>query len=150
MKFRDAIGDDLPAIVALLADDSLGSTREDANIPLAQEYITAFKDISAQAGNQLIVIVDEDDIVLGCLQLTIVAGIARRGMKRATIEGVRVHRDLRGSGAGTNLFNYAIERARQAGCGLVQLTTDKDRPDAHRFYEGLGFEPSHVGMKLSL
>ncbi|MDJ0920107.1 MAG: GNAT family N-acetyltransferase [Henriciella sp.] len=150
MIFRDAIRDDLPAIVQMLADDRLGATRETFADPLPDAYATAFDDICDQTGNRLIVAVDEYDRVSACLQLTFIPGIARRGMKRGLIEGVRVRRDLRGTNIGTRLFEYAIEAARTAGCGLVQLTTDKQRPDAHSFYEKLGFEASHTGMKLIL
>ncbi len=149
MRFRDAQREDLDAIVALLADDELGRVRENLETPLPQVYLTAFDELTAQAGNRLIVAVEDDEII-GCLQLTFTAGIARQGLKRATIEGVRVSRDVRGSGIGQKLFEYAIEEARRGGCGMVQLTTDKVRPDTHRFYEALGFEPSHVGMKLML
>jgi len=150
MKFRDANIDDLPTIVELLADDPLGATREEFCIPLPDAYITAFSELREQDGNRLIVGVDDHEIVRACLQLTLIPGIARRGMKRALIEGVRVHSDVRGTSIGTEIFQYAIQEARKAGCGLIQLTTDKTRPDAHRFYEKLGFEDSHIGMKLIL
>ena len=148
--FRDATEQDLYAVVALLADDVLGAERETLSDPLPLEYIQAFQELMAQIGNRLIVAVDPGGAIKGCLQLTMIPGIARRGAKRATIEGVRVSRDQRSTGLGTRLFEYAIEEARKAGCQLVQLTTDKARPDAHRFYERLRFEPSHVGMKLTL
>lgn len=150
MIFREAQEPDLHDIVALLADDILGAQRENHTHPVAQEYVDAFHALTRQDGNRLIVAVDEQGDIKGCLQLTITAGLARRGMARTTIEGVRVSADQRGSGLGTALFEYAIAEARKANCGLVQLTTDKTRPDAHRFYERLGFEPSHVGMKLKL
>lgn len=150
MKIRDAEINDLYEIVGLLADDILGKNRETHTKPLPKEYIRAFEQLSKQQGNRLIVAVDEDGIVQGCLQLTIVPGIARRGTCRATIEGVRVSSDMRRSGLGGALFEYAIEEARQAECDLVQLTTDQGRPEAHKFYERQGFEPTHIGMKLAL
>lgn len=150
MNFRDANIDDLPTVVELLADDPLGATREEFALPLPEAYMTAFNEILEQRGNRLIVGVDNNETVRACLQLTLIPAIARRGMKRALIEGVRVHSDLRGSNIGTEIFRYAIQEAQDAGCGLVQLTTDKTRPDAHRFYENLGFEASHIGMKLIL
>ncbi len=150
MQFRDARREDLEALVKLLADDELGRMRENLETPLPRAYLNAFEELTAQIGNRLIVAVEEDETIIGCLQLTLTVGIARQGMKRATIEGVRVTRNARGSGIGKQLFEHAIEEARLSGCGMVQLTTDKSRPDAHRFYERLGFEPSHVGMKLVL
>ncbi|MEL6871073.1 MAG: GNAT family N-acetyltransferase [Pseudomonadota bacterium] len=150
MQFRDATEQDLAAIVALLADDILGAQRELVAEPLPNEYAAAFQELSQQAGNRLIVAEDEAQRIVGCLQLTITPGIARRGAKRATIEGVRVAANTRGSGLGAQIIKYAIDQARCANCHLVQLTTDKTRPDAHRFYENLGFLPSHIGMKLNL
>jgi GNAT superfamily N-acetyltransferase len=150
MIFREATEQDLHAIVELLADDTLGATREKLTNPLPVEYTTAFQELTDQIGNHLIVASAPDGSIKGCLQLTITPGIARMGAKRATIEGVRVSRDERNTGLGTKLFEYAIEEAKKAGCQLVQLTTDKARPDAHRFYERLSFEASHVGMKLKL
>ena len=149
MEFRDAVPGDLRAIVKLLADDALGATRERDEDPLPQEYRAAFAAMERQGGNSLIVAV-EDGAVVGCLQLTLIAGISRLGMTRAQIEAVRVDRGYRSRGLGEALFRHAIERAREAGCGLVQLTTDRSRGDAQRFYERLGFEASHLGMKLDL
>ena len=150
LKFRDAAEEDLYAIVSLLADDELGSKRERLSDPLPEEYLIAFREITAQIGNRMIVAVDETDTVKACLQLTYTPGLARMGAKRATIEGVRVSADERNTGLGTKLFEYAISEASKANCQLVQLTTDKERPDAHRFYERLGFKPTHEGMKLNL
>ena len=150
MRFRMATLDDLAAIVKLLADDPLGAEREEFRDPLPPEYVAAFHAIERQTGNCVIVVVDNKNIVHGCLQLTYTPGIARKGMCRATIEGVRVSRAHRGSGLGAKLVAFAIEEARKANCGLVQLTTDRTRYDAHRFYEKLGFEPSHIGMKFKL
>lgn len=150
MKFRAATQDDLHAVVEMLADDVLGAQRERLEDPLPSAYTEAFEAIERQPGNQVIVAVDDNDNVIGCLQLTLTPGLARLGMTRATIEGVRIARDHRNTGLGEELFRFAIDEARRAGCGLVQLTTDRARPDAHRFYERLGFEPSHIGMKRKL
>ncbi|MDM5225971.1 GNAT family N-acetyltransferase [Cytobacillus sp. NJ13] len=147
MHFRKANEDDLPAIVRLLADDELGAEREKYEEPLPDCYYKAFAEIEAQAGNQIILAID-GQTVIGCLQLTIIPGLARQGMKRAQIEGVRVDHCSRGNGVGEALFKEAIAIAKSQGCGLVQLTTDKQRNDAHRFYNKLGFLASHEGMKL--
>ncbi|MHA7899440.1 MAG: GNAT family N-acetyltransferase [Henriciella sp.] len=150
MIFRDAELADLYGIVALLADDVLGRQREKLSDPLPEGYIDAFRALQEQAGNHLIVGIDDDGEVKACLQITMVPGIARLGAKRATIEGVRVSADHRNAGLGQRLFEHAIDLARKADCQLVQLTTDKTRPDAARFYERLGFTATHEGMKLVL
>jgi ribosomal protein S18 acetylase RimI-like enzyme len=146
---RRAKAVDLPAIVRMLANDPLGRTRERYAEPLPEEYGRAFAAVEAQRGNEILV-AEADGQVIGCLQLTLIPGLTRLGMTRAQIEGVRVDETRRGERIGERLFLAAIERARAAGCGLVQLTTDASRPDAHRFYERLGFVASHVGMKLAL
>ncbi|GAA0339904.1 GNAT family N-acetyltransferase [Oceanobacillus sp. FSL W7-1281] len=147
MHFRKAQKEDLRAIVRLLADDELGSGRERYEDPLPEEYDQAFDAIEAQIGNQVILALEEE-VVIGCVQLTIIPGLARLGMKRAQIEGVRVDKKYRGKQIGEALFKEAIAIAKAEKCGLVQLTTDKQRNDAHRFYERLGFSASHEGMKL--
>lgn len=147
VTIREAHSDDLPTIVALLADDPLGRTRE-APADLAA-YRRAFAEIAAQPGNTILV-ADDDGTVVGCLQLTMIPGLARSGMRRGQIEGVRIAAAERGRKLGERLIAEAIARARAAGCGLVQLTTDRSRPDAHRFYERLGFVASHLGLKLML
>ena len=149
MEFRNATLDDLPAIVGLLADDDLGRGREHRGGPLPEEYLVAFAAMAEQPGNRMIVAV-EDGVVVGCLQLTRIAGLSRRGMLRAQIEAVRIARGRRGAGIGDALMRHAIDLARRDGCGLVQLTTDRSRDDAHRFYERLGFVASHLGMKLEI
>ncbi|MBM3549519.1 MAG: GNAT family N-acetyltransferase [Alphaproteobacteria bacterium] len=149
LTIRRATAEDLPAIVRMLVNDSLGKTRERYAEPLPGEYLRAFAEVEAQKGNEVLV-AEADGRVIGCLQLTLIPGLTRLGMTRAQIEGVRVDETRRGEKIGERLFLAAIERARQAGCGLVQLTTDASRPDAHRFYERLGFVASHVGMKLAL
>ena len=149
MEFRIANKNDLSSIVRLLADDELGSQRERFEEPLPAAYYEAFKAVELQVGNQIILAV-ENQRVIGCLQLTIIPGLARQGMKRAQIEGVRVDRNYRGKRIGERLFEEAISIAKSEECGMVQLTTDKHRNEAHRFYEKLGFSASHEGMKLIL
>jgi ribosomal protein S18 acetylase RimI-like enzyme len=147
--FRLTTEADLPGVVQLLADDPIGATREQYTEPLPEPYRTAFRAMQAQSGNELLV-AEHNGAIVGCLQLTVIPGISRLGSCRAQIEGVRVSSARRGTGLGEALMRDAIERARVAGCTLVQLTTDATRDDAQRFYERLGFAPSHVGMKLLL
>lgn len=149
MIIRRATEVDLPAVVRLLADDPLGATREQVAEPLPAPYRAAFAAMEAQAGNELLVAVTGGEVV-GCLQLTVIPGISRLGATRAQIEGVRVASTQRGAGIGEALVQEAIARAAGAGCSLVQLTTDGTRLDAQRFYERLGFEATHVGLKLQL
>jgi GNAT superfamily N-acetyltransferase len=144
---RRAVAADLPAIVGLIADDSLGRTREGG--PDDAAYARAFAAIERDPNNALYVI-DRAGEVIGCAQLTIIPGLARRGLTRGQIEGVRVSSGHRGQGLGRWFFERLIAIARESGCGLVQLTSDAARPDAHRFYESLGFTASHVGFKLAL
>ncbi|MFE8016884.1 GNAT family N-acetyltransferase [Streptomyces sp. CAI-85] len=147
LEIRPAVTEDVPAIVALLADDPLGARRESPDD--LTPYLTALERISADPNQRLVVAVREGRVV-GTLQLTIVPGLSRRGATRSVIEGVRVHADERGSGLGTRFIEWAIEESRRENCQLVQLTSDSTRTDAHRFYERLGFEATHVGFKLSL
>ncbi|MGG4604146.1 N-acetyltransferase family protein [Paenalcaligenes sp. Me131] len=147
LSFRTAQHDDLPAIIALLSDDPLGATREGNEYEAA--YHAAFMAIQAQRGNSLIV-AEHQNKVVGVLQLTLIPGLSRGGMLRAQLESVRVSSQHRGLGIGRKMLEYAIAHARTAGCGMVQLTSDKQRTDALRFYEGLGFAPSHEGFKLML
>ncbi|MGH6760624.1 MAG: GNAT family N-acetyltransferase [Phyllobacterium sp.] len=149
LRFRRAAADDLGGIVALLADDDLGKGREDASLPLNVRYSAAFAAIDADP-NQLLVCVEEGDRLVGCLQLSFIPGLSRLGLWRGQIESVRIASDCRGGGLGQAVFAWAIDECRRRGCGLVQLTTDKARPDALRFYESLGFVASHRGLKLSL
>ena len=146
---RLATAEDLPAIVHLLADDFLGQQREDLSEPLNENYINAFKEIDADANNELIV-AELDGKDIGTLQLTFTPSLSYRGSKRCTVESVRVDTSLRGKGIGREMMLWAIERAKEKGCISMQLTSHKNREDAHRFYEQLGFAKSHVGMKLSL
>ena len=146
---RAARRDDLPRIVELLADDQLGATREHVSDPVSDSYVAAFDAINAQSGNW-ITIAELEGVVVGCLQLTLVPGLSRRGATRAFIEGVRVASSHRGRRIGELLVLDAIERAKAASCSLVQLTTDASRKDAHRFYERLGFVPTHIGYKMHI
>jgi GNAT superfamily N-acetyltransferase len=143
---REARREDVPEIVALLADDAIGAGREG---PADDAYYAAFELIAADPGNQLLV-AEADGRIVGTLQLTIIPGLSRHGMLRAQIEGVRVSSDQRGRGLGQAMIEWAIDAARGQGCGLVQLTSDKRRPDAVRFYQSLGFTASHEGLKLPL
>lgn len=144
--FRRATAGDVPAIVALLADDLLGAAREKPGDPA---YDAAFAAIDADP-NQLLVVVEQAGVVVGCLQITFIPGLSHRCLWRGQIESVRIAASERGSGLGRRVFAWAIEQCRARGCGLVQLTTDKTRADARRFYEALGFVASHEGMKLRL
>ncbi|WP_327235634.1 GNAT family N-acetyltransferase [Streptomyces sp. NBC_01317] len=147
LEIRPAGPDDLPAIVALLADDPLGAQRES---PDDLTPYTAALDRLTRDPHQQAVVAVRDGRVVGTLQLTIIPGLSRRGATRSIIEAVRVHADERGSGLGTRFVEWAIEESRRQGCHLVQLTSDTTRTDAHRFYERLGFTASHVGFKLSI
>ncbi|WP_316527255.1 GNAT family N-acetyltransferase [Kitasatospora brasiliensis] len=147
LTIRRAVPEDLPAIVAMLADDPLGATRESPDD--LTPYRTAFARIDGDP-HQHLVVADRAGRTVGTLQLTLVPGLSRAGATRTIIEGVRVHADERGSGLGTELIQWAVERSRELGAALVQLTSDATRTDAHRFYERLGFTASHVGFKLKL
>lgn len=147
--FRRAVRADLPDIVRLLADDPLGAKREEYTSPLPDSYYAAFDAIDADPNNELIVVELQDKIV-GVLQITYIPYVTYRGSWRALIEGVRVDSSMRSTGIGRKLFSWAIERAARRGCHLVQLTSDKARPDAIRFYTSLGFVASHEGLKLHL
>ncbi|MDH6435842.1 GNAT superfamily N-acetyltransferase [Streptomyces sp. SAI-144] len=147
LEIRPAALDDLSAIVGMLADDPLGAQRESPD-DLAP-YASALERLSSDP-NQHLVVATREGRVVGTLQLTVIPGLSRRGATRSIIEGVRIHADERGSGLGTRLIEWAIEESRRQNCQLVQLTSDKTRIDAHRFYERLGFTASHVGFKLAL
>lgn len=149
LTFREAQLADLERVVQLLADDPLGSKRESFTTPLEPGYLQAFASIEADPNNELVV-VERAGMVIGVLQITFIPYLTYRGSWRALIEGVRVAAEARSSGVGRQLFLWAIDRARERGCALVQLTSDKARPDAIRFYQSLGFSPSHEGMKLQL
>ncbi|BCB82536.1 GNAT family N-acetyltransferase [Phytohabitans flavus] len=146
LAFRAASRADLPAIVAMLADDSLGTARESADDP---SYAAAFDQIDADPRNTLVV-ADRAGEVVGTMQLTYIPSLTYRGGERLQIEAVRIRADQRGRGLGREMIQWAIDQGRARGCRLVQLTTDKRRDDAHRFYASLGFAATHEGMKLTL
>ncbi len=147
LVIHDAGASDVPAIVAMLADDMLGRDREAAVVDPA--YLAAFAAIEADPNNRLLVAMQGSEVV-GCFQLTFIPGLSRGGAWRMQIESVRVAATQRGHGTGSAMMRWAIEQARGRGCALVQLTSDKRRGDAHSFYRRLGFEASHEGMKLAL
>ena len=149
IAFRRAGIDDLPAMLAMLAEDVLGAVREDLGGAARARYEAAFRHIQAQQGNAILLAIGGDEIV-GMLQLTFIPGLSHQGAMRAQIESVRVKGNARGRGIGRRLFGEAITLAREAGCAVVQLTTDRRRDDALRFYESLGFTATHWGMKFAL
>lgn len=150
VTLRRAAAGDVPAIVDLLAADQLGATRDGVSSKEdLQPYLSAFDAINSDPAHLLVVAADGAQ-VLATMQLSFLPGLARRGALRAQIEEARVRDDHRGRGLGAALFQWAIEEARRRQCALVQLTTDKSRADAHRFYERLGFVASHEGLKLRL
>lgn len=150
MPVRAATRADVPAIVALLADDVLGGRREVPGEPLADDYWTAYDAIEADPNHCLVVVEGDEGQVLGCLQLSVLPHLTFRGGWRAQIEGVRVAAGVRGQGIGRQLFDWAITEARRRGCHVVQLTTNTQRPEALAFYETLGFTATHRGMKRYL
>ncbi|MBT8400992.1 MAG: GNAT family N-acetyltransferase [Rhodothermia bacterium] len=149
LEFRAAARDDVRSIVRLLADDPHGSNREDFGDPLPEDYYNAFEAIDEDRNNELVVACSNGRVV-GVLQLTFIPHLTYTGGWRAQIEGVRIDAALRSTGVGRTMLEWAIERARERGCHVVQLTTDRLRHEAKRFYEGLGFEATHDGMKLHL
>jgi ribosomal protein S18 acetylase RimI-like enzyme len=149
LTFRKAAEQDLDSIVKMLSDDILGSKRERYEQPLPISYIKAFRAIDTDPNNELIVACLQEEVV-GVQQITFTPYITHQGGWRATVEGVRTASAVRGQGAGTELIQYAIQRAKDRGCHLIQLTTDKQRPEALRFYEKLGFHATHEGLKLKL
>jgi GNAT superfamily N-acetyltransferase len=150
VTLREAVVDDVPSLVELLAADQLGSARESADsVEGLAPYVRAFEAIDDDPAH-LLVVADAVRRVVATLQLSFIPGLARRGALRAQIEAVRVHADLRGNGIGGAMLAWAIDEARRRGCALVQLTSDKQRAEAHRFYSALGFTASHEGFKLIL
>lgn len=147
LEIRPATAEDVPAIVAMLADDPLGAQRESPQD--LTPYLTALERLAADP-NQHVVVAVREGRVIGTLQLTVNPGLSHKGAARAIIEGVRIHADERGSGLGTQLIEWAVDESRRQNCRMVQLTSDNSRTDAHRFYERLGFTASHVGFKLPL
>lgn len=150
MKFRRASFEDLTAIVKLISDDKLGVLRENYCMPLPVEYETAFKRIDGDENQELIVVTDKQEEIIGVFQLSFIQYLTYQGGIRAQIEGVRVRDDYRGEGVGEEMIRWAIQRAKQRNAHLLQLTTDKKRPRALQFYEKMGFVASHEGLKLHL
>lgn len=149
MIFREATIDDLPAVVAMLADDPLGQHREEFAEPLPESYVLAFESIDADPHQELIVL-EQEASVIGTMQLSYLQYLNYRGGVRLQIESVRIHREFRGQNLGQAMIRWAIDRGRDRGAHIVQLTSDKQRPAAISFYERLGFEATHEGMKLHL
>lgn len=149
VTFREATIQDLDRIVYMISDDILGNTRELYTRPLPESYVKAFQSIDSDPNNELVVVCFGEEIA-GVQQITFTPYITHQGGWRATIEGVRIASSARGKGVGSMLIRWAIQRAKERGCRMVQLTTDKKRPEALHFYEKLGFKASHEGMKLHL
>ncbi|TRL40487.1 GNAT family N-acetyltransferase [Rhizobium straminoryzae] len=150
VEIRKAAHRDLGAIVAMLADDALGLSREVVSDPVDSRYEAAFAAIDADPNQLLAVVVRADGAVIGCLQVSFIPGLSRLGLWRGQIESVRIASGERGGGLGRLMIGWAIEECRKRGCGLVQLTSDKRREEALRFYESLGFEATHEGFKMNL
>lgn len=150
LNFRKATKSDVIFIVEMLADDPLGQKREAYATPLQKKYYTAFENISKDTNQELMVVENEAMDIIGTLQLTFIPYLTYQGGVRAQIEAVRIHKDYRGKGLGEQFFIWAINRAKTKGAHVLQLTSDKKRPSAIRFYEKLGFKASHEGMKLHL
>lgn len=149
LVFRKAIKSDIENLINLLADDELGSKREDASLPVNQRYLDTFLSIEKDPNNELTVVESYGNLV-GMLQLTFIPYLTHTGSWRCLVEGVRIASNFRGQGVGTEFINWAIRRAQQRQCSIVQLTSDKQRPGALRFYEALGFVASHEGFKLKI
>tara|TARA_X000000368_G_C22733770_1_gene580667 strand:+ start:89 stop:544 length:456 start_codon:yes stop_codon:yes gene_type:complete len=148
MNFRKATKNDVSVIVEMIADDELGRKRENFQIPLPSEYLIAFEKINSDENQELIVVENEDLEIIGTLQLSFIQYLTYRGGIRAQIEAVRIRKDKRGLGIGKIIFEWAINRSKARKAHLLQLTTDKKRPKAIKFYEELGFKQSHEGMKM--
>lgn len=148
MNFREATRGDVTKIVEMIADDELGKTRENFKIPIPDDYLTAFENINGDQNQELIVVEDEHSEIIGTLQLSFIQYLTYRGGIRAQIEAVRIRRDKRGLGIGKTMFEWAMNRAKERNAHLLQLTTDKKRPKAIKFYEDLGFTATHEGMKM--
>ena len=150
LMFRKAKEDDIPIIVEMLSDDELGSKREDYKVPLPKSYYDAFQNIFQDKNQELIILENFNNEIIGTLQLTFIQYLTYRGGLRAQIDAVRIQKKFRGKGFGKKIFKWAIKRSIDKGAHLVQLTTDKQRPVAIEFYRELGFRDSHMGMKLNL
>lgn len=148
MKFRKATKKDLLEIVEMIADDELGKQRENFKNPLPHQYLSAFEQINSDPHQELIVVENENKEIIGTLQLSFIQYLTYQGGIRAQIEAVRIRKDKRGLGIGKKMFAWAIHRAKKRGAHLLQLSADKKRPVAIKFYESLGFKKSHEGMKI--
>ena len=149
LRFREAENEDIPILVQMLFDDELGAKREDISLPINKNYVNTFRSIKQDPNNELTVVESGSEVV-GMLQLTFIPYLTHIGSWRCLIEGVRIHSRYRGHGLGRELITWAINRAKEKQCSIVQLTSDKRRLDALRFYETLGFEATHEGLKLNL
>lgn len=149
VTIREATLEDLPEIIRLIADDFLGRQRESFELPISSSYVNAFREIDEDPNNELVV-AELDGAVVGTLQLTFTPSLSFQGGRRSTVESVRVDEGSRGRGIGREMMMWAIERARERKCVSMQLTSHVSRERAHAFYERLGFEKSHIGMKLKL
>ena len=149
IDFREARKRDISSLINLLVDDELGKLREDLSRPLNQRYLRAFAAIDKDPHNELVVAENQQQLV-GMLQLTFIPYLTHLGSWRCLIEGVRIHKAYRSQGLGTRLFEWAIARAAEKDCAIVQLTSDKKRKGAIRFYQSLGFEATHEGFKMRL
>lgn len=149
LQHRRAKLDDVKEIVSLLADDKLGRTREQAGDEIAQEYLDAFAKIDSDP-NQYLMVLENDGEVIGTCHLTLMPSLTFSGSTRLQIEAVRVDRRIRGQNLGQQMIEFAINWGKEHGATIIQLTTNKERPDALRFYEKLGFKATHEGMKLYL
>ncbi|MET2986253.1 GNAT family N-acetyltransferase [Aureibaculum conchae] len=150
MNFRIATKNDVPCIIKMIANDKLGKLRENYQDPLPDSYYNAFENIDADPNQELMVIENDTSEVIGTLQLSFIQYLTYKGGTRAQIEAVRIREDFRGKGIGKLMFEWAINRAKERNAHVLQLTTDKKRPDALAFYKSLGFVNSHEGMKLHL
>ncbi len=145
--FRKAQLADLPQIIEMLVDDFLGKSREEFLNPLPDFYVKAFEEINQSSENFLLVVDTKEKSVVATMQMTFTPNLVRQGSKRLTIEAIRVHKDFRNQKIGEAMMNFAISEAKKRGCKIAQFTTDKERSDAHRFYEKLGFQATHLGFK---
>lgn len=149
LTFRQASQKDLSELIKLLADDELGKSREDISVPINKDYLLAFEKINKDPNNELI-IVEENQEIIGMLQLTFIPYLTHIGSIRCLIEGVRIDKEYRGKGLGTKTFEWAIQYAKKKDCNIIQLTSNKQRKNAIKFYENLGFEATHEGFKLNI
>lgn len=150
MKLRKAKREELFQLIEMYFDDVLGQTRETISIPLDDSYIKAFEIIDSDPNQDLLVLVDKNDLILGTIQITYIQYLNRHGSKRAVFESVRIHKSHRGKGLGETMFNLAIQRVKDNNVSVIQLTSDKQRTDALRFYKKIGFSATHEGFKMTL